>query len=93
MTSTTPDFVLPATGTYKIQTPDCLVIITRFPGIGTGVSTYTDDGDPLSILHVKADDPVVTTDIDGGTGCCVCSEDRATSGRLCSDHDCKFFRD
>lgn len=74
-------------GHVKVRTPVGLVIISHYPKIGTGVSVYDADEDPVGIVHLK-DSP--GRDRDGGTGCRIC--DAGGSELDTSSHDCKFFR-
>lgn len=45
--------VLSEMGHVRVTTPDGIIIITRLPSIGTGISVYEADEEPLAIVHIK----------------------------------------
>lgn len=45
--------VMSETGHVRITTPDGVIIITRFPAFGTGISVYEGDEEPLATFYLK----------------------------------------
>lgn len=52
MTTLTFDHEIGEHGTLAIKTPDGIIMISRFPKLGTGVTIYEDPDDPLAIIHI-----------------------------------------
>lgn len=48
-------------GHLNIVTPDGRIIITRYPGIGTGVAVYLIDHEPIAIINVPLRDTKETS--------------------------------
>lgn len=45
--------VLSEMGHVRVTTPDGIIVINRFPSIGTGISVYQADEEPVAMFHLK----------------------------------------
>lgn len=45
--------VLSEMGHVRVTTPDGIIIITRLQGMGTGISVYEADEEPLATFYLK----------------------------------------